>query len=215
MTSNVSLVGKGSAVQVSLVRDDPRLPNHTVVLKDDAVRLRPLTEDDWPTLLRWNQDAEVLWWSEGDDVKERTAEEVQGIYRGMAAGGHLFIIECPAGKAVGEICVQRMNLPRRLVPGKTIYRLPICIGEKHQWGQGIGKRAARLALRFAFETLGADMVCGVDVSSANLRSVNLWRSLGLSEIASCPQPNSKHGPESRSVDFAIDRETWRALGPGS
>lgn len=192
-----------------ILPDEPRLPNHRVVLEDDAVRLRPLTEDDWPALLRWNRDPEVLWWSDGDDVTERSEPETRNIIRGMAHQGHHFIIESPPGEPAGEMCVQRMNLPRRLIPGKNLLRLPISIGDQSKWDRGIGKRAVRLALRFAFEQLAADMVCAVDVSSANQRSVNLWRSLGFSVIAAYPNPESKHGPATLSLDFGIARSDWQ------
>jgi RimJ/RimL family protein N-acetyltransferase len=189
---------------------DPKLPNHKVVLEDDQVRLRPLTEDDWPILFRWNRDPDVLWWCEGDDIKEREDRDTEGIARWMAHQGYQFVIESPPGEPVGEMCVQLMNLPRRLVPGKKIFRLPITIGEKSKWGRGIGTRAVRLALRFAFRDLGADTVCAVDVDSHNERSKNLWKSLGFSVLRSSPDPESKHGPDSLSLDFGIDRETWAA-----
>jgi aminoglycoside 6'-N-acetyltransferase len=189
---------------------EPKLPNHDVVLEDDQVRLRPVTETDWPVLCRWNRDPEVLWWSEGDDVKEREDKDTEGIIRWIAHQGYHFMIESPPGEPVGEMCVQRMNIPRRLVPGKKIFRLPITIGEKSKWGQGIGKHTIRLALRFAFEDLGADTVCAVDVDSGNERSANLWKSLGFSVIASYPASDSKHGPDSLSLDFGLDRDTWAA-----
>jgi len=189
---------------------EPKLPNHDIVLDDGVVRLRPVTEDDWPAIARWNKDPEVFWWCEGDDIKERDESDAQDIIRLMAQQGHHFILESPPGEPVGEMCVQRMNLPRCLVHGKRLFRLPITIGEKSRWGHGIGKRAVRLALRFAFEDLGADMVCAVDVDPHNERSVNLWKSLGFSSIASYPNPGSKHGPDTVSLDFGIERDAWAA-----
>jgi RimJ/RimL family protein N-acetyltransferase len=207
------IYGAYFVLPTGILPGEPKLPNHDVVLEDGEVRLRPLAEEDWPALLRWNRDPEVLWWCEGDDVKERRDEDTKGICRRMASWGHLFIIESPPGEPVGEMCVQRMNIPRRLVPGKRLFRLPITIGEKEKWGQGIGKRAVRLALRFAFEDLDADMVCAMDVDSHNRRSVNLWKSLGFSVVASYPSPESKHGPDSESIDFAIEREKWLKSQP--
>ena len=42
----------------------------------ETVVLRPMTESDWPLLVKWNNDSDVLYYSE--------AEEVQG----LAAGHH-------------------------------------------------------------------------------------------------------------------------------
>src|SRR5215208_4984524 len=72
---------------------DTRLCEHAVTLSDGRVTLRPLTEDDWSTLLRWNNDPEVLFFSEGDDVTSRTLEEVQAIYRGVSQTAFSFMIE--------------------------------------------------------------------------------------------------------------------------
>ena len=46
----------------------PGLQIHQVCLESQRLRLRPMTEDDWGTVLRWNQDPEILFYSEGADV---------------------------------------------------------------------------------------------------------------------------------------------------
>jgi len=44
------------------------LRQHRVTLRGKRVRLRPLTEEDWDLLLKWNNDPEVLYFAEGDEV---------------------------------------------------------------------------------------------------------------------------------------------------
>lgn len=58
------------------------LRSHDVKLVDSELTLRPLSEADWPTIALWNQDPDVLWFSEGDRIEFRPLEEVQSIYRG-------------------------------------------------------------------------------------------------------------------------------------
>ena len=60
------------------------LKTHSLTLRGERVTLRPMTEDDWNLLFRWNNDPEVLYYSEGDEVNSRTLEEVQSIYRGVS-----------------------------------------------------------------------------------------------------------------------------------
>lgn len=36
-----------------------RLVTHTTTLRGERVMLRPMTESDWPDLLRWNSDPKV------------------------------------------------------------------------------------------------------------------------------------------------------------
>ena len=57
------------------------------------MRLRPLTEDDWAPLLAWNNDPEVLEFAEGDDVRSRTLDEVQRIWRSISVNAHCFLME--------------------------------------------------------------------------------------------------------------------------
>ena len=45
-----------------------KLKEHDVTLPGRRVVLRPITEEDWDILLKWNSDLEVLYYSEGDDV---------------------------------------------------------------------------------------------------------------------------------------------------
>ncbi|MBN1248857.1 MAG: GNAT family N-acetyltransferase [Anaerolineae bacterium] len=73
--------------------------------------LRPLTEQDWDLLLRWNSDPEVLYDAEDDDVSAYTLEEIQGIYRGVSQTAFCFVIEA-GGTPIGECWLQQMNLAR-------------------------------------------------------------------------------------------------------
>ncbi|MBE0696624.1 MAG: GNAT family N-acetyltransferase [Anaerolineaceae bacterium] len=44
-----------------------QLSTHPITLPGRLVTLRPMSEADWPVLLRWNSDPEVLYYSAGDD----------------------------------------------------------------------------------------------------------------------------------------------------
>jgi hypothetical protein len=41
-----------------------KLITHQNTLRGEQVTLRPMAESDWPDLLRWNSDPEVLYYSE-------------------------------------------------------------------------------------------------------------------------------------------------------
>jgi hypothetical protein len=69
------------------------LCTHTVTIVGRHVTLRPLTEDDWETLVRWNSDAEILYYSEGTDVDSLSLEQVQHIYRSVSQTALCFMIE--------------------------------------------------------------------------------------------------------------------------
>lgn len=196
-------------LKTGILPGDPRLPNHTMTLGGDPVCLRPLAEDDWPLFDEWERDPEVRFWSERDRQETSRAEERRAETRRMAANGHAFIIESPAGTPVGEFHVRHNDIPRCFVPGRRVIRLWIGIGDKSRWGQGIGRRAVRLGLEFAFESLGADTVCVPGVTSKNARAVNLWQSAGFSIVYLTADLTGRYGHDARSIDFAIDRREWR------
>ncbi len=56
------------------------LREHSIALQGTRVVLRPMAETDWDVLARWNSDPEVLWFSEGDDVKSRPLVDVTIMY---------------------------------------------------------------------------------------------------------------------------------------
>lgn len=89
------------------------LRQHNIKIQRGKITFRPMTEEDWEILLKWNSDPEVLYYSEGDNVKTYTLEQVRRIYRGISQNAFCFIIEVD-GKPVGECWLQRMNLKRIL-----------------------------------------------------------------------------------------------------
>jgi RimJ/RimL family protein N-acetyltransferase len=70
-----------------------KLREHTITLRSERVVLRPMTEDDWDILLKWNSDPQVLYYSEGDDVQAYSFEDIQGIYRGVSQSAFCFVAE--------------------------------------------------------------------------------------------------------------------------
>jgi len=71
---------------------------HSVILEGKTargiqVKLRPLTENYWDILTKWNNDIEVLYFSESADITSRTPEEVRYVYRSVSQNAYCFIIE--------------------------------------------------------------------------------------------------------------------------
>ena len=98
-----------------------------------------MTEPDWDVILAWNNDPDVLYFSEGDDVRSRTLDEVHRIYRSVCSRAFCFIIEYE-DRPIGECWLQEMNLQRifKRYPGRDLRRIDIAIGEPQRWGRGLG-----------------------------------------------------------------------------
>jgi RimJ/RimL family protein N-acetyltransferase len=162
------------------------------------VRLRPMTEGDWDLLLKWNNDPDVLYYAEGDDITSRTLQEVQDLYCQVCRTAFCFIIEAcatpDAGAPVGECWLQEMNVTRILQqhPGLDCRRIDLMIGEKQLWGQGIGTETIRLLTRFAFQQEGADALFGCFVADNNPHSYRAFQRVGyqIVETIEC-DPGSK------------------------
>ena len=160
-----------------------RLQSHDAYLRGDRVTLRPLTEDDWHLLLKWNNDPEVMRYFDHDGFSPTPLGEVQSIYRWVSTHAHCFIIELE-GRSIGECWLQRMNL-RRIVdqfPGKDLRRIDIAIGEKELWGRGYGSEAIRLLVDFGFAHETVDSIFGI-VSADNERSLRAFEKCGFSTHA--------------------------------
>jgi RimJ/RimL family protein N-acetyltransferase len=189
-----------------------RLATHDVVLDDGTVRLRPLAEADFDAVVRWFADPEVMYYSEGKENPRYSREEIEGIYRGAAEkwDALLFAIETREGKVIGETWLERMNLQRALKdPPDRVWRIDIMIGEKDCWGKGYGRRAVRLLLRYAFETLAADRV-GAPVFEFNHRSLRMLRACGMRVVRRVPGTVTRGDGKFADLDLEITRDEWLA-----
>ena len=186
-----------------------RIRGHGVVLRGERVLLRPLSENDWEILLKWNRNPEVLYFVEADEVAERSLEEVQQLYRSVCRNAFCFIIEVE-GQPVGECWLQRMNLERALsrYPGRDCRRIDLLIGERAFRGQGIGTEVIRLLVAFGFEQQGADFIFGCDIAEDNVASLRAFEKVGFQVDARIAQPA---GSKVRyRYDLVLTRERYMA-----
>lgn len=191
-----------------------QLRTHDIRLTQGAIHLRPMTEDDWGLLLRWNNDPEVLYYCEGDDVEWRDLADVQSIYRGVSRTALCFIIERD-GTPVGECWLQQMNLQwvSEALLGQDLRRIDIAIGEKRVWGQGIGSTAIGMLCRLAFEDEGTDTVFACGVADYNPRSRRAFERNGFVLWREVPEPpGSKAATTGYLVLTREQYETRRGRG---
>jgi aminoglycoside 6'-N-acetyltransferase len=184
--------------------DETLLSEHNITLHGEQVVLRPMTENDWDILARWNSDPEVLYFSEGGAVESYALEDVQGIYRWVSQNAFCFIIEFN-DQPIGECWLQRMNIERLLekYPDKDCRRIDLMIGEKRLWGRGLGTDTIRTLTRFGLEEEGADMIFGL-VGDYNLRSVGAFKRAGYEVDAEVEEPPGEKA--TFSYDLVIRRK---------
>ena len=161
-----------------------KLVQHDITLRivspsGESIKLRPMTENDWDILLKWNSDPEVLYYSDGNDVTSYNLEEIQDIYRSVSQNAFCFIIEAD-NKPIGECWLQKMNLESLLreYPDLDCRRIDLMIGETQYWGHGIGTEVIRLLTEFGFQKQCADMIFGCHIADYNVRSLGAFQKAG-------------------------------------
>lgn len=182
---------------------------HDVTLRGPRLLLRPLTEDDWAPLLDWNNDPEVLAWTEGDEIESRTLDEVRCIYRAISLNAHCFLMQLD-GEPIGECWLQRMNLERLAArhSGEDVRRIDIAIGAPALWGQGLGREAVGLLLDFGYRREGVDVIYAC-VDAGNVRSRRMFESLGFAVEAGTDSAGTESDPD---LDLALTRSDYQKAG---
>jgi RimJ/RimL family protein N-acetyltransferase len=157
---------------------------HDITLQGMRVLLCPLTENDWEILLKWNNDPDVLYYSESENVASHSLQQVQYMYGMVSQNAYCFIAEYKC-QTIGECWLQRMNLDRilKLYQGKDCCRIDLMIGEKNLWGQGLGTEIIGILTRFGFEREYADIMFGCDIADYNLRSLKAFHNNGYKIIS--------------------------------
>lgn len=186
-----------------------QLRTHNATLVGSQVTLRPMTEDDWDLLHRWNNDPEVLYYAEGADVTERSLVDTQEIYRHASQTCYCFII-MTGGTPIGECWLQAMNLARILeqYAKQSCWRIDLMIGEKAYWGKGLGTEIIRMLTRFGFEQKSADLIFGCDIADYNPRSRRAFEKAGY-QLAGLRREPSGHKAQVSS-DLMVSRQLYLA-----
>jgi RimJ/RimL family protein N-acetyltransferase len=188
------------------------IKTHCITLRDGEVTLRPMTEDDWGLLLKWNQDPEILYFTEGVEGRSYDLEIVHRIYRGVSQNARCFIIEYK-GEPIGECWLQKMNREQviKKYPGKDCRRIDLLIGEKRLWGRGIGSKVIRMLAEFGFMNEKADIIV-VNPYEDNIRSIKASRNAGFE--ADGRYDDMPFGTSHYSIDMVLTKEKFKQLREG-
>ena len=178
---------------------------HSLNFETERLRLRPFEDTDFDLALPFYEDTDFLLAMEGQLPEESiTGEYLRRAGEAMAKQGFLLaIVEKTSGRTIGEVCLQWMNLDRAKIADEKTMRIPIGIWDKSLWGKGYGKEVVRCLMAFAFEELGIDRLCAMDVSADNSRSVKLWRSCGMKVYRRMDSGNT--------LDFEITRMRYESV----
>jgi RimJ/RimL family protein N-acetyltransferase len=144
-------------------------------LRGQGLVLRPVQEEDAPALLDATQDAQNMRWT--GTAASFTLEQLRAHYRQVATQDDRFdfaITEAddPRSRWLGEAVLRNVDRHNRCAG----YR--IALGGPAQFGRGLGTRASRLVLDFAFGALDLHRV-ELEVYDFNARARHVYEKLGF------------------------------------
>jgi len=179
-----------------------KLKPHDIILHDEDVTLRPLTEDDWEYLVKWEGDPEVTYWFGGFPLSEGPEayflQEVQEHFRSGSQNAYIWIIEFEE-KPIGYCTLGFGAVDDEIFAEfaeRDCRNIEIMIGEKDFWGRGIGTKEIYLVTQFAFERDSAELLCAIDVSDFNVRARRVFEKNGFEVYATRRMP-----PRERESDL--------------
>ena len=174
-----------------------KLKRHSIVLEGTSpsnirIRLRPMMDSDWDLLLKWNNDPEVLYYAEGDDITSYTLKDIKSLYCSVCARATCFIIEAD-GVPIGECWLQEMNIERVIesYPDMDVRRIDLVIGEKDHWKKGIGTTVICMLTEFGFDQEKADLIFEPGIADYNPRSLRAFQKVGYEIVGEIEEEPDK------------------------
>lgn len=153
--------------------------SHSITLERDGITLRPLTEADFPLLVKWNTDPEILRFTEGEDAEPYCEADIRQIYDTVSKTALCFAIDYD-GRTVGECWLQPMKIV--LAPRfryRDCRRIDLMIGEKEYWDRGIGTMVISMLCSYAWGNTSAESLFACSVQDYNFRSMKAFRKNGF------------------------------------
>ena len=181
-----------------------RLPTPT--LHSARLRLRPFDDADAENLFALHSSAYVLrYWDEPPWTDRLRAEQFITACRQMAEGGtgaRLAVVRVHDGTFIGWCGLHRWN------PAYRSASLGYCYDDA-AWGHGYATEAARLLLRWAFETLDLNRV-QTEVDTRNMASARVLEKLGFVREGTLREDCVVGGEVSDSWVYGLIRREWQS-----
>jgi len=147
------------------------------MLRGESTVLRAREPGDAPTMARWLNDREVMWFLGGRYPWSLAAEEEwlrEPTKEAPSFEDQRLCIETLDGRLIGTTGL------RGATPENREASLGIMIGEKDCWSQGYGTDAIVTLLRFAFGQMNLHRVA-LEVYADNARGIACYRKCGFVE----------------------------------
>ena len=170
------------------------------MIRGRRVELRPIEEDDYPLILRWQNHPEVWWYM--DYERPFSLPDIREDAERARADGHPFVITFE-GRPVGRIGLNGFRRRDR------ICSLYLYIGEPAFWGRGYAQDALMALLSHAFDRLDLHQV-ELWTLAANARVIRVYERCGFVREATLRDRSWKDGGFVDRVVMSVTREEFAA-----
>ena len=162
------------------------------------VLLRPVEEDDYPIIQRWQNDPEV-WWCM-DYERPFSLQDVADGERLALDEGHPFIVEAE-GRPIGRVGLGSFRRRDR------ICSLSLFIGDPAARGKGYGVEAAATLAGYAFDRMDLSRI-EVWTLAVNDAAVRAFERCGFVRDAVLPERSFKDGQLVDHLILSLTRERF-------
>src|SRR5579875_358814 len=141
-------------------------------LRGPRVSLEPFRPEDAEVLAVFEQDGEFLRLYDAEVARAHTADEIRSLLQGRTPPrDFVFSLHGPDHTLLGLGGIDG------ILPFQGVGDLSVALGRPY-WGQGYGREALTLLLRFAFMELNLRRV-GITVFDYNPRAIRLYERAGF------------------------------------
>ena len=184
------------------------LPERPPIIRGEHVYLRPAERQDLPAFVRWFNDADVLR-NLAMRAPMSDAAEAAWFDRMLAAQGttdyHFVICLLADDRPIGTIGLHGLDF----VNGSAEFG--IAIGEKDEWGKGLGADATRAICDFGFGELRLERI-GLHYYAGNERGRRAYEKAGFVHEGTLRRARFTRGEHHDVHVMGLVREEWLRLG---
>ncbi len=175
------------------------------ILRGEKVQLTALTPSDIPVIAEWYQDASFLRAYDSDPAYPTTEKQLAARLEEQQSSknGFLFAVRLLESQRIIGI----LHFDGVAWTHGTSF-VSIGIGEEADRGQGYGREAMELGLRFAFDELNLHRVC-LTVFSYNETARKLYESLGFRHEGTYREHLLRNGRRHDMLLYGLLQREWQ------
>jgi len=168
------------------------------MIRGKRVVLRPVDEEDYPLILRWQNHHEVWWYM--DYERPFSLSDVRADLERSREEGFPFVLTVE-GRPVGRIGLNQFNRRNRTC---SLY---LFIGEPEFWGRGYAGDALMTLLGYAFDRLDMHLV-HLWTLAGNDRVIRVYERCGFVREAQLRERSWKDGRWHDHVEMSVTRDEF-------